>query len=93
MSSLSPFLNQKGMRRTGPPGGDSQARASEAAIASQTGGSKTAQIPGHARIHHEKIGDHRQAGFHSGSATSSAINRTSPGRATHNGKNENGLDR
>jgi hypothetical protein len=92
MSSLSPFLNQKGMRRTGPPGGDSQARASEAAIASQTGGSKTPQIPGHARIHHEKIGDHRAANFHSGAATRSTVDRTSPGRATDNQGGNNGLD-
>ena len=84
--------HQKPMARTGPPGGDSQARASEAAIASQTGGSQTAQVPGHPKIHHEKIGDHRGANFHTGSANKSTVDRTSPGRAVHNG-GVNGIDR
>jgi hypothetical protein len=94
MGSTTKFLHQRPMARTGPPGGDSQARASESDVNRMTGESKTHGTPYHGRtIHHEKVGDHRQgANFHSGSATSSTVDRTSPGRATHNGRN-NGLDR
>jgi hypothetical protein len=57
-----------------------------------TGGSQTHGTPYHGRtIHHEKIGDHR-TGMHTGSQNSSAVPRTSPGRAIHN-ERSNGLDR
>jgi hypothetical protein len=57
-----------------------------------TGGSKTPHVPGHPRVHHERIGDHREAGHHSGSANTSAVPRTRPGVPIHNG-GVNGLDR
>jgi hypothetical protein len=82
---------QKPMQKAPPLQRDSQARADESSIRSMTGGSKTPQIPGHARIRHEKIGDHREAGHHSGSANSSAVPRTSPGHPTRNG-GANGID-
>jgi hypothetical protein len=72
MSSISKFLNQKPMRHTPPPPRDN-ARASESAIRSQTGGSHVAG--GQAPVHREKIGDHRQSGHHTGSANSSAVPR------------------
>ena len=87
---LKPFLHQRPMQRSGPPSGDSQTRASEAAITSQTGGS--GPIPGSHNKHmvHTKIGDHRQ-GIHTGSQNSSAAPRTSPGAPIHNGSNRNGI--
>jgi hypothetical protein len=92
VSSISPFLNQKGMQKAPPLQRDSQGRASESDIHRMTGGSKTPQIPGHARIHHEKIGDHREPGHHTGSRNSSAVPRTMPGHPIRNGGN-NGFDR
>jgi hypothetical protein len=93
MSSISPFLNQKGMQKAPPLQRDSQARASESDIHRMTGGSQTHGTPYHGRtIHHEKIGDHREPGHHTGSRNSSAVPRTMPGHPIHNG-GVNGLDR
>jgi hypothetical protein len=86
------FYHQGPMREAPPLRRDSQGRADESSIRAMTGGSKTPATPGHPRVHHERIGDHREPGFHSGNATGSAVDRTSPGRAIHNGRN-NGLDR
>ena len=92
MSSISPFLNQRPMQKAPPLQRDSQARASESDIASQTGSSRTSGTPYHGRtIHHEKIGDHR-TGMHTASANSSAVPRTMPGHPIRNG-GVNGLDR
>jgi hypothetical protein len=92
MSSISPFLHQKGMQKAPPLPRDSQARASESDIHRMTGGSQTHGTPYHGRtFHHEKVGDHRQ-GMHTGSQNSSAVPRTSPGHPIRNG-GADGLDR
>ena len=92
MSSISPFLHQKGMQKAPPLQKDSQSRADESSIRAMTGGSQTHGTPYHGRtFHHEKIGDHRQ-GIHTGSANSSAVPRTSPGHPIRNG-GADGLDR
>jgi hypothetical protein len=89
VSSISKYLHQRPMARTGPPGGDSQARASEAAVNSLTGGSRVHGGPPH---RHTVEGDRRTTNFHSGAATRSTVDRTSPGRAIDNQGGNNGLD-
>ena len=91
MSSISKYLHQRPMQKAPPLQRDAQSRADEGSIRSMTGGSKTPQIPGHAKIHHEKIGDHREPGHHTGSRNSSAVPRTAPGHPIGGGKT-NGLD-
>jgi hypothetical protein len=86
MGSTSKFLRQKPMQRTGPPSGDSQARAPEADIHRMTGGSGPAHPKNMHHVVHTKIGDHRQ-GMHSGPANQSTAPRTRPGMPIHNGRN------
>jgi hypothetical protein len=88
---LRPYLHQQPMEKAPPLGRDSQTRADEGSINRMTGGSKTPQIPGHARIHHEKIGDHRQ-GVHTGPANRSTVPRTPPGHPIGNRGNLDGVD-
>jgi hypothetical protein len=93
MSSISPFLHQKGMQKAPPLQRDVQSRADEGSINRMTGGSKTHGTPYHGRtIHHARIGDHREAGHHTGPQNSSAVPRTRPGVPIHNGRNGNGVE-
>jgi len=73
---LRPFANQQPMRKAGPPHGD--ARASDSDIRSMTGSSRGPG--GQTRVHHERIGDHRQPGLHSGSETRSRVPHVTAGR-------------
>jgi hypothetical protein len=91
MSSISPFLHQKGMRPAPPLTRDSQSRADEGSIRSMTGGSGPISGSHTKHVVHTKLGDHREAGHHTGSANSSAVPRTQPGHPIGGGK-INGID-
>jgi hypothetical protein len=93
MSSISPFLNQRGMTKA-PPLERKNARASDSDVRSQTGSSGPVHVPHHHHHKFEKIGDHRQEGLHSDSRTSSkppVVTAGKPYGGPMNGGNGNGI--
>jgi hypothetical protein len=77
---LKPFLHQRPMQKAPPM--RPNARASDHDVASVTGGSGPISGSHNARVHHERIGDHRGHGAmsHTGSENSSVPPKVQGGR-------------
>jgi hypothetical protein len=76
---LDRYHHQRPMEKAAPLRGDPNARASDADVRRLTGHSGPANAPGHHHVKYTQHGDHRQAGFHTGSANTSAVPRIPAG--------------